>query len=544
MAVATRADSNYRGKGYATKAAKKGLNWYTKNKDRLGYESLEWLTRKDNQSSMRIAKDLGFEEKPGYKKMNGNLWKTYYVHSDEGGEDFMYVDELLDRSDELMHYGTPRHSGRYPWGSGERPFQRQGSTRLHNYMSSDKLSSIHKSEEDRILKEAGYKSREEFREKFLEGMRTGSPVKLTSDDVKVLSELNKLDKEYSKASKKSKRLDKHVDMTMNNMGRFWNFDEYATADARAKRKINDYEKKEGHKLTEDEKQRVLLEEYRKIKKRRTALAVGSAAAGVAAATVAPELLLSPLAYVYYSDTDQNDYMAALLDKADDLEHGGPGSGRYEWGSGERPFQHRKPAGFMLPARGQSSAGRRETSSSSSKSTGSSNSSSSNTGDSSQYDHYKAEEAQYKRNEERRKQQKHAADMADRARKIRKEDAKEKTDKAKAEEKEREDLEDAYWKEVTNMTNQLSSIRTHAKNLKAASKPVKDVTKKMSDQQLTELTNRLKLENSYLKELNTRQGYNARPDKVENLLGLLNDVSSMGRSASKVYRTANKQRKYL
>lgn len=25
--------------------------------------------------------------------------------------------------DELYHYGTPRHSGRYPYGSGERPFQ-------------------------------------------------------------------------------------------------------------------------------------------------------------------------------------------------------------------------------------------------------------------------------------------------------------------------------------------------------------------------------------------------------------------------------------
>lgn len=26
-------------------------------------------------------------------------------------------------TDELMHYGTPRHSGRYPWGSGQEPFQ-------------------------------------------------------------------------------------------------------------------------------------------------------------------------------------------------------------------------------------------------------------------------------------------------------------------------------------------------------------------------------------------------------------------------------------
>lgn len=29
-------------------------------------------------------------------------------------------EELLD---ELLHYGTPRHSGRYPWGSGENPYQ-------------------------------------------------------------------------------------------------------------------------------------------------------------------------------------------------------------------------------------------------------------------------------------------------------------------------------------------------------------------------------------------------------------------------------------
>ena len=26
---------------------------------------------------------------------------------------------------ELMHYGTPRHSGRYPWGSGENPYQHE-----------------------------------------------------------------------------------------------------------------------------------------------------------------------------------------------------------------------------------------------------------------------------------------------------------------------------------------------------------------------------------------------------------------------------------
>lgn len=34
-------------------------------------------------------------------------------------------------NDELRHYGTPRHSGRYPWGSGENPYQRNSEFRQH-----------------------------------------------------------------------------------------------------------------------------------------------------------------------------------------------------------------------------------------------------------------------------------------------------------------------------------------------------------------------------------------------------------------------------
>ena len=33
--------------------------------------------------------------------------------------------------DILKHYGTPRHSGRYPWGSGENPYQRYKSFHSH-----------------------------------------------------------------------------------------------------------------------------------------------------------------------------------------------------------------------------------------------------------------------------------------------------------------------------------------------------------------------------------------------------------------------------
>lgn len=48
---------------------------------------------------------------------------------------------------DLMHYGTPRHSGRYPWGSGENPFQRTKDRGLY-------------SEEIRELRKAGMTDKE------------------------------------------------------------------------------------------------------------------------------------------------------------------------------------------------------------------------------------------------------------------------------------------------------------------------------------------------------------------------------------------------
>lgn len=37
-----------------------------------------------------------------------------------------YTLDILEDEDYLAHYGTKRHSGRYPWGSGESPFQHSG----------------------------------------------------------------------------------------------------------------------------------------------------------------------------------------------------------------------------------------------------------------------------------------------------------------------------------------------------------------------------------------------------------------------------------
>ena len=38
----------------------------------------------------------------------------------------MIIIDDYNEIDELWHYGTKRHSGRYPWGSGENPYQRTG----------------------------------------------------------------------------------------------------------------------------------------------------------------------------------------------------------------------------------------------------------------------------------------------------------------------------------------------------------------------------------------------------------------------------------
>lgn len=46
--------------------------------------------------------------------------------------------EVLNNEDTLIHYGMPRRSGRYPWGSGENPFQHSGDflNRVNEYKQS------------------------------------------------------------------------------------------------------------------------------------------------------------------------------------------------------------------------------------------------------------------------------------------------------------------------------------------------------------------------------------------------------------------------
>lgn len=65
---------------------------------------------------------------------------------------------LEEFMDELMHYGTKRHSGRYPWGSGETPYQHSGDFKSRV----DELKKAGKSEKE-IAEEMGLNNTSELR---------------------------------------------------------------------------------------------------------------------------------------------------------------------------------------------------------------------------------------------------------------------------------------------------------------------------------------------------------------------------------------------
>lgn len=45
---------------------------------------------------------------------------------------------IIEQKDDVQHYGTKRHSGRYPYGSGERPFQSENRSKIQKGISEKK----------------------------------------------------------------------------------------------------------------------------------------------------------------------------------------------------------------------------------------------------------------------------------------------------------------------------------------------------------------------------------------------------------------------
>lgn len=59
LTVAIMTDPKYRGQGYATEAARKGIEWYDRNKNRMEFTSLGWGAYRTNKPSRALAEKLG-----------------------------------------------------------------------------------------------------------------------------------------------------------------------------------------------------------------------------------------------------------------------------------------------------------------------------------------------------------------------------------------------------------------------------------------------------------------------------------------------------
>ncbi len=111
-------------------------NWKTNPIDAPEFEvgSKEWLAKKDIAMERASTEGLAIVLDEGAKATRKNVerllanGKTVQVYElNQYGQDqdkWLKHDDIYE--DFIMHYGTPRHSGRYPWGSGEHPYQRYG----------------------------------------------------------------------------------------------------------------------------------------------------------------------------------------------------------------------------------------------------------------------------------------------------------------------------------------------------------------------------------------------------------------------------------
>ena len=76
LAMATRKEKKYRGKGYASKAASQAMDWLDKHPNERKNRDVIWGVRIDNAASIAVAKKLGFEEDPDSLSDDGK-WINY-----------------------------------------------------------------------------------------------------------------------------------------------------------------------------------------------------------------------------------------------------------------------------------------------------------------------------------------------------------------------------------------------------------------------------------------------------------------------------------
>ena len=76
--VATRSGKEYRGKSYALKVVKRGLDWYDKNKSNLD-KPIIWWAEKNNIGSQKLAEKAGFERDFSIEESDDEWLKKNWV---------------------------------------------------------------------------------------------------------------------------------------------------------------------------------------------------------------------------------------------------------------------------------------------------------------------------------------------------------------------------------------------------------------------------------------------------------------------------------
>ena len=135
--------------------------------------------------------------------------------------------------DSLQHYGTPRHSGRYPWGSGENPYQRTDNynsftERMHTeFNGGEPGKSRHPGEgkatkNDDNLYIQGKKFHEAYNEMKRQKMTDAEIAKKFSELTGEKISINELKAKRSISSQREKlELQKRVERLRDNKGMGW-----------------------------------------------------------------------------------------------------------------------------------------------------------------------------------------------------------------------------------------------------------------------------------------------------------------------------------
>ena len=69
-------------------------------------------------------------------------------------------------SNYLVHYGTPRHSGRYPWGSGKEPYQSLTRSKSGGVVAKDELDYKNEKEIHKAIVDSSHGKQKERYEKI------------------------------------------------------------------------------------------------------------------------------------------------------------------------------------------------------------------------------------------------------------------------------------------------------------------------------------------------------------------------------------------